>query len=50
MAQLRAWLARQFDEHLVEPNSALGEAITYMLKHLGAADALLASAWRAARQ
>ena len=33
MAQLRAWLARQLDEHLVEPNSALGEAITYMLKH-----------------
>lgn len=33
MAELQAWLARQFDDHLVEPNSALGEAITYMLKH-----------------
>ena len=33
MAELRVWLARQFDDHMVEPNSALGEAITYMLKH-----------------
>jgi transposase len=33
MAELRLWLARQFDERLVEPNSALGEAISYMLKH-----------------
>lgn len=33
MAQLQAWLGRQFDDHLVEPNSSLGEAITYMLKH-----------------
>jgi hypothetical protein len=33
MTRLRNWLQRQFDEKLVEPNSALGEAITYMLKH-----------------
>lgn len=33
MAELHAWLARQFDDHLIEPNSALGEAITYLLKH-----------------
>jgi transposase len=33
MAELRTWLARQFDDHLVEPNSALGEAISYLLKH-----------------
>jgi len=33
MTGLQAWLARQFDDRLVEPNSALGEAITYMLKH-----------------
>jgi transposase len=33
MAELQAWLVRQFEDHLVEPNSALGEAITYMLKH-----------------
>jgi transposase len=33
MAELHVWLARQFDERLVEPNSALGEAISYLLKH-----------------
>jgi transposase len=33
MTDLHAWLARQFDERLVEPNSALGEGISYMLKH-----------------
>jgi transposase len=33
MAELRAWLTRQFDQHLVEPNSGLGGAIAYLLKH-----------------
>jgi transposase len=33
MEELHAWLARQFDDRLVEPNSALGTAISYMLKH-----------------
>jgi len=33
MEKLQGWLARQFDERLVEPNSALGGAIKYMLKH-----------------
>ena len=33
MDQLHSWLTRQMDERLVEPNSGLGEAITYMLKH-----------------
>ena len=33
MAELHAWLVRQFDERLVEPNSSLGKAISYMLKH-----------------
>jgi transposase len=33
MKDLKEWLQRQFDERLVEPNSALGKAITYMLKH-----------------
>lgn len=33
MEQLRAWLTRQFDQRLVEPNSGLGKAIAYMLKH-----------------
>ncbi|HEV3118955.1 MAG TPA: IS66 family transposase [Gemmataceae bacterium] len=33
MQQLHAWLTRQLDEKLTEPNSALGGAIRYMLKH-----------------
>ena len=33
MEELHAWLARQFDERRVEPNSALGGAIAYLLKH-----------------
>jgi len=32
MNRLHRWLKRQFDDKLVEPNSALGEAIRYMLK------------------
>ncbi|MBM3879335.1 MAG: IS66 family transposase [Verrucomicrobia bacterium] len=28
-----AWMQRQFDDKLVEPNSGLGEAIGYMLRH-----------------
>jgi transposase len=32
MDNLKAWLHRQFDDKLVEPNSALGGAITYLLK------------------
>jgi transposase len=33
MAELHAWLKRQIEDRLVEPNSGLGGAITYMLKH-----------------
>jgi len=33
MEELCAWFGRQFDEHLVEPNSALGASIAYMLRH-----------------
>ena len=33
MEELRAWLARQFDERRAEPNSALGGAIAYLLRH-----------------
>lgn len=33
MDDLHEWLKKQFDDHLVEPNSALGGAISYMLKH-----------------
>ena len=32
MDDLQAWLQRQFDDKLVEPNSALGDAINYLLK------------------
>jgi len=31
--ELRLWLLEQFEEKKVEPNSALGHAISYMLKH-----------------
>ncbi len=33
MAGLETWLRQQLDEHRVEPNSGLGDAITYMRKH-----------------
>ena len=33
MDELHQWLQRQFDERLVEPNSGLGQAVSYMLKH-----------------
>jgi transposase len=33
MADLHGWLMRQLDEKRTEPNSALGSAIGYMLKH-----------------
>ena len=33
MEELRIWLVRQFDQRQVEPNSSLGGAISYMLKH-----------------
>jgi transposase len=33
MERLAAWLDRQLDEHLVEPNGRLGKAIKYMRRH-----------------
>lgn len=33
MEELHAWLQKQLDERKVEPNSSLGQAISYMLKH-----------------
>lgn len=33
MDRLKSWLDRQFEEKKVEPNSSLGSAIKYMLKH-----------------
>ena len=32
MESLHRWLTRQLDDHLVEPNSSLGQAINYLLK------------------
>jgi len=33
MEELHVWLVRQFDERRVEPNSGLGKAIAYLLRH-----------------
>jgi len=33
MAELKAWLDARIEQNLVEPNSGLGEAITYLRKH-----------------
>lgn len=33
MKKLHDWLTQQFDDRCVEPNSALGEAIAYLLDH-----------------
>jgi transposase len=33
MEELHVWLVRQFDERRVEPNSGLGKAISYLLRH-----------------
>jgi transposase len=33
MQELHQWLTRQFEEKLIEPNSPLGGAIAYMLRH-----------------
>jgi transposase len=33
MQALHAWMAKQIEEHLVEPNSGLGQAIAYMQRH-----------------
>jgi len=33
MQALHGWMAKQIKEHLVEPNSGLGQAIAYMHNH-----------------
>jgi hypothetical protein len=33
MDRLHGWLEAQFAERRVEPNSSLGKAITYLLRH-----------------
>jgi uncharacterized protein YmfQ (DUF2313 family) len=35
MDGLRTWMTEQFDEHLVEPNSGLGKALHYLMRHWG---------------
>jgi hypothetical protein len=44
MEQLRQWLEAQFAHHQVEPNSGLGKAITYLLRHWKALTAFLREA------
>ena len=36
MEALHTWMKSQLDEHLTEPNSGLGQAIQYMLRHWSA--------------
>jgi transposase len=33
MKELHVWLVRQLDERRVEPNSGLGKAMTYLVRH-----------------
>lgn len=33
MTKLKSWLESQINKHLVEPNSGLGKAVVYMIKH-----------------
>ena len=40
MEQLHGWLEAQFAERKTEPNSGLGKAITYLLRHWRAFDAV----------
>ncbi|MFQ5917273.1 MAG: IS66 family transposase [Candidatus Binatia bacterium] len=35
MEELKEWLEKQLNEKMVEPNSSMGKAINYMLKHWG---------------
>lgn len=35
MKKLRVWLEAQLSDRKMEPNSGLGKAIQYMLRHLG---------------
>ena len=44
MKTLREWMEAQFAQHLVEPNSGLGKAITYFLRHWKALTAFLRDA------
>ena len=49
MDELQGWLERQFAERKVEPNSGLGKAITYLLRHWRPLTLFLREAGRPAR-
>ena len=40
MDELKSWLDKQLEDRLVEPNSSLGKAITYMQNSLENPDAI----------
>jgi transposase len=44
MKTLREWMEAQFAQHLMEPNSGLGKAITYFLRHWKGLTAFLRNA------
>ena len=44
MEELEQWMEAQLARHLVEPNSGLGKAITYFLRHWKALTAFLRQA------
>ena len=46
MEQLQQWMETQFAQHLVEPNSGLGKAITYFLRHWKGLDGVSAGTGR----
>jgi hypothetical protein len=50
MDELKVWLDRQIDDRLVEPNSALGQAIAYMQNHWMNTDAIFSGTRRPAGQ
>ena len=50
MDDLHQWLKNQFAEHKTEPNSGLGKAISYLLRHWPKLTLFLRQAGRATRQ
>ena len=50
MEDLRQWMETQFAEHKTEPNSGLGKAISYLLRHWTKLTLFLRQAGRASRQ
>jgi transposase len=50
MKTLKEWMEAQLAEHKTEPNSGLGKAIQYMLRHWSPLTLFLREPWRPARQ